>query len=352
MEKVRVGIIGTGGISHFHMLGYQKLPNVEVVAACDINKERVSAFAKKYNIANVFTDYHEMLKMDNLDAVSVTTWNSEHAPVSIAALKAGKNVLCEKPLALNAQQAEEMVKVSKETGKLLMVGFVRRFGENAQMLKHAIEEGQLGNIYYAKTGNIRRWGNPSGWFSDKKRSGGGPVIDLGVHMIDLVRFITGKPKAVSVTAYTFNMLGMRPDIKGFPRYLASDPCDYNDVEDAATSLIKFDNGLVLFFESSWVMHTNKESLFLEVYGDKAGAQMEPTLEFYEEKDKYMRDSKVLLDPSNYSFEHNFIVETRHFADCVANGTECINPAEDGLELMKILDAIYESAKVQHEVFIK
>jgi predicted dehydrogenase len=141
MNKVKIGIIGTGSISNMHMSGYSRLTNAEVIAACDINENRVKEFAKKYNIPNVFTDYNEMLKMKELDAVSVTAWNNIHAPASIAALNAGKHVLCEKPLALNANQAREMVEASKKAGKILMVGFCRRFGDNAKALKEIIDTG-------------------------------------------------------------------------------------------------------------------------------------------------------------------------------------------------------------------
>lgn len=168
------------------MHGYQQLENVDVVAVCDINEERARNYAEQYGIPSFYSKLDEMLKNEELDGVSVCTWNNGHAPCSIAALKAGVNVLCEKPLAMNAQEAEEMVKTAKEANKLLMVGFVRRFGENTRMLKQFIDQGELGEIYYAKTACIRRCGNPGGWFSDKNRSGGGPLIDLGVHMIDLV----------------------------------------------------------------------------------------------------------------------------------------------------------------------
>lgn len=351
MKKIRVAIIGTGGISNLHMAGYKALENVEVVAVCDINKERAQMYAKKYNIPNVFTDYNEMLKMDEIDAVSVTTWNDSHAPASIAALKAGKHVLCEKPLALNAAEAQEMVNVAKEAGKLLMVGFCRRFGENAKALKKFIDDGDLGRIYYAKTGCLRRWGNPGGWFSDKKRSGGGPVIDLGVHIMDLVRYLSGKPEAVSVSASTFNRIGIKPNVKGISKYNAADYNEYNDVEDCATAFIRFDNGLTLFFETSWVQNIKEDQLYLQLYGDKAGAQMEPDLELYENKGDYLTVVKPALDANLSGFEHNFVEEIRHFIDCVGNGTPCINPGEDGVEVMKILDAIYESARSGHEVTI-
>lgn len=352
MEKLKVAIIGTGSISSLHTAAYKRLPNVDIIAVCDLNRERAEEYAKKYDVPNVFTDYNEMLKLEEIDAVSVTTWNNGHAPASIAALKAGKHVLCEKPLAMNAKEAQEMVEAAKASGKLLMVGFVRRFGENARMLKESVEKGELGNIYYAKTGCIRRWGNPGGWFSDKKRSGGGPVIDLGVHIIDLIRFLTGKPKAVSVTASTFNLLGMKPEVKGINKYYSVDYDEYNDVEDAAAALIKFDNGLTLFFETSWTLNTKQDKLYLNLFGDKAGAQMEPLIEFYEEKNCYFTNVAPVLNAGNSSFEHNFNEEIKHFVDCIVNGTECLNPGEDGVELMKILDAIYESARTGHEVIIK
>lgn len=352
MKKVKVAIIGTGSISNLHMRGYKNLENVEVVAVCDINKERVEKYAEKYSIPHTFTDYDEMLKMEEIDAVSVTAWNNVHAPASIAALKAGKHVLCEKPLALNAKEARDMLAASKESGKLLMVGFVRRFGENAKALKEFIDKGDLGKVYYAKTGCIRRWGNPGGWFSDKKRSGGGPVIDLGVHIIDLVRYAVGKPKAISVMASTFSHIGMKPGVKGIPKYYSADYSEYNDVEDCATALVKFDNDMTLFFEASWVQNIKQDLLYLEIYGDKAGVQMEPELELYETKGDYLTRVKPIMNLDGSGFEHNFIEEIKHFVDCVGNGTPCLNPGEDGVELMKILDAIYKSAETGHEVIIK
>lgn len=352
MKYLNVGIIGAGGISECHTEGYKNLDNVKITAVCDINEQRAKAYAEKYNIPHVFTDYREMLKMDELDAVSVTTWNNGHAPISIAAMKAGKHVLCEKPLALNAAQAQQMVDTAKETGKILMVGFVRRFEDNVKCLKKSIESGHFGKVYYVKTGYIRKWGNPGGWFSDKKRSGGGPVIDLGVHVIDLVRYINGKPKPVSVMASTFNYLGMKPNIKGISRYCSQDYDDYNDVEDAATALIKFDNGMTLSFETSWVLYVKNPHNYLDIYGEKAGAQLEPTLEYYEEKDGYLVETKPSIEPQKNKFQQVFNAEIQHFVDCVVNKTPCINTGEDGVEIMKIIDAIYESSRTGHEVIIK
>lgn len=352
MKKVKVGLIGNGSISHAHMAAYKKLDNVEIVANCDINEQRAKEYARRYGIPHTYTDYNEMVQQEDLDAVSVCTWNNVHAPATIAALKAGKNVLCEKPLALNASEAQQMVDVAKASGKLLMVGFVRRFGLNTQILKQMIDNGDIGRIYYAKTGCLRRVGNPGGWFSDKKRSGGGPLIDLGVHMIDLVRYLMDKPKAVSVMGSTYDLIGPRSNIIGVQQYKSADYSDYNDVEDLAVGFVRFDNGATLVVENSWTQHIKRDKLYLELYGSKAGVSMEPEFELYSEHNNVLTDTQPFIDTSQNDFQAIFDKEIAHFVDCVANGTPCLNPGEDGVELMKILDAIYESAQTGHEVIIK
>lgn len=351
MGKIKVGIIGTGSISNLHMAGYNQLDNVEVIAACDINEKRADEYAKKYGIEHVFTDYNEMLKLKELDAVSVCTWNNGHAPASIAALKAGKHVLCEKPLAMNLEEAIQMEQASKESGKLLMVGFVRRFGKNTGIMNDFIKKGYLGDIYYAKTSCIRRAGNPCGWFSDKKRSGGGPLIDLGVHMIDLSRFLMGKPKAVSVMGATFDNIGPRNNIKAYDRYNPVDMDEYCDVEDMAVAMIRFDNGAVLNVEASFSQNIKEDQLTLELFGTKSGAMMEPKMELYSEMEDYLVDITPRFSQGADVFAENFKNETAHFIDCIANDAECLNPVEDGVELMRILDAIYASAASGKEVKI-
>jgi predicted dehydrogenase len=171
-------------------------------------------------------------------------------------------------------------------------------------------------------------------------------------MIDLVRFLNGKPNAASVTASTFNHIGMKPGVKGVGKYYSADYSEFNDVEDGASAIIKFDNGLTLAFETSWVQNVKEDRLYLELFGDKAGVSMEPEIEIYGDKDSFLANTKLILDPEESGFQHNFNKEIEHFIDCVVNGTPCLNTAEDGLEIMKILDAIYESAKTGHEVIIK
>ena len=202
-KKLKIAVIGTGSISREHLDAYKENPNVEIYALCDINKERVEKRAAEYNVPleRTFTDKDEMFKaLPEIDAVSVCTWNSAHAECSIAALNAGKHVLCEKPMAMNEEEAKEMKAAADKAGKLLMIGFVRRHGNDCALLKDYIDKGYLGEIYYAKAQYLRRNGNPGGWFGDKSRSGGGPLIDLGVHVIDLVRYLMGNPNRFRFTA--------------------------------------------------------------------------------------------------------------------------------------------------------
>ena len=349
---IKVGVIGTGGISGVHLGGYSRNPNVEIYALCDINEKNLAKRAEEYKVSRTFTDYREMLALKELDAVSVCTWNSAHAECAIAALRAGKHVLCEKPMALNTAQAQEMEKAAKENGKLLMIGFVRRFGNDCAVLKDFIDSGSFGEIYYAKAQYLRRKGCPGGWFGDKSRSGGGPLIDLGVHVIDLCRYLMGGPQPVSVYGATFNKLGDRRHIKDARGYSSTvvSKDDIFDVEDMATALIRFDNGAVLSVEASFSLNTEKDVGNIELFGTKAGCKLDPELTIFTDMNDYLANVK-LAQSTALSFDGLFDNEINHFVECIETGKPCRNPAQDGVTLMKILDGIYESARTGHEVLL-
>ena len=356
MEKVKVGIIGTGGISNAHMGGYKAIPDrVEMTAVCDIDEEKVKAYAERYNVPRWYTDYNEMLAKENLDAVSVTTWNAAHKGAAIAALNAGVNVICEKPMAMNAEEAEEMKAVAEKNGKVLQIGFVRRYGEDAAMIKKFIDGGTLGDLYYAKATYLRRSGCPGGWFGDKSYSGGGPLIDLGVHVMDLVRYLAGCPKPISAYGATFNNLG--PDrASGAKSNLGYESKQNNskfqfNVEDFTTAMIRFDNGLVLTVEASFNLNIKEDSSDIQLFGTKGGTKIGDTTEFFTD----MNGTFVNITPAgggaNFRFTESFNAEIAHFIDCVEHGVPCRAPAEDGVILMKMIDAIYKSAETGHEVEI-
>ena len=355
MNKLKAAIIGTGGISNEHINGYLKNPDVELYAFCDINEERLKYMAERYSIPQerCFTDKDKMLAtLPQIDIVSVTTWNSAHAECTIAALNAGKHVICEKPMAMNAKEALAMQQAAEKNGKLLMIGFVRRYGNDAQVLKDFIDAGSFGDLYYAKAIYLRRNGCPGGWFGDKSRSGGGPLIDLGVHVIDLVRYLAGNPKPVSVYGATFTKLYNRPGIKAKIDYAVSTKKqqDPHDVEDMATALIRFDNGLVLSVEASFSLNIEKDRGDIELFGTKAGAKLDPNVRIFTDMNSYMVNMDF-AQSTGLSFDGLFKREMDHFVDCVLNGTTPRAPACDGVEMMKILDAVYESAKTGHEVIL-
>ncbi|HOJ09302.1 MAG TPA: Gfo/Idh/MocA family oxidoreductase [Clostridiales bacterium] len=345
MKKLRVGIIGTGKLAGLHVKAYCSNPDVEVVAVCDINGERAKQFAAELGINTVYSDYRDMVASDQLDAVSIVTWNNTHAPIAIAALEAGKHVLCEKPPALNAEEALKMLEASKRSNKLLMFGFIKRFARISQFMKEYIDSGELGEIYYAKAGYLRRCGNPGGWFANKSLSGGGPIIDIGIHVMDLCMYLMGKPKPVAVFGNTYDRIGNRSNIKGYSWYKATDYSrNLVGVEDSANALIKFDNGASLYIETSWTLNIAKDTVYSQIYGDKGGADIEPDFNIYTEKNDYLVNCKPILDSYTFEFDECFAAQINHFVDCIINGSVCICPAEDGVTIMKVIDAIYESAR--------
>lgn len=352
MKKLRIGLIGAGNIAKTHLAAYKNVENAEIVAICDINPEVLKKTAEEFGITKTYTDEAQMLKNEELDACDVAVWNCNHASCSIMALNAGKHVLCEKPMAANAKEAQEMIDAAKKNGKLLMIGFVLRFGDEAVIAKDFIDNGYLGDIYYSKATYLRRHGAPGGWFTDKSRSAGGPVIDLGVHVIDLTRYLMGKPKALSVFASTENRLKNRPHLKTTVAWKPDNatPHDKYDVEDFAVALIKYDNNKTTLLETSYSIN-GEEVTKKELYGTKGGMNLNGAgLKIYTEVNDYLADISPKTANYIYSAEM-FTAEMAHFVDCALNGTECRASAEDGLEVMKILDAIYESARTGHEVSI-
>ena len=338
------------------MGGYKAIPDrVEMTAVCDIDEEKVKAYAAKFNVPRWYTDYNEMLAKENLDAVSVTTWNAAHKGAAIAALNAGVNVICEKPMAMNAEEAEEMKAAAEKNGKVLQIGFVRRYGEDAAMIKKFIDGGTLGDLYYAKATYLRRSGCPGGWFGDKSYSGGGPLIDLGVHVMDLVRYLAGCPKPISVYGVTYNNLG--PDRAsgakanlGYESKQNSSKFKF-DVEDFTSAMIRFDNGMVLTVEASFNLNIKEDRADIELFGTKGGTKIGGSTEFFTD----MNGTFVNITPAgggaNFRFTESFNAEIAHFIDCVEHGVSCRAPAEDGVILMKMIDAIYKSAETGHEVEI-
>jgi predicted dehydrogenase len=352
LSKLRIGVIGAGSIAGMHLKSYLGNPDVELVAIHDLNLARAQAAADKFGVVRTHADLAGILEDPEVDAVSICTWNNSHASLAIAALDAGKHVLLEKPLSRTVAEAEAIEAAVARSGKVLQVGFVRRFSANAKTLKAFIDAGDLGQIYYAKATNLRRLGNPGGWFADSARSGGGPLIDIGVHVLDLCWYLMGNPKAVTVSGTSYSRLGNRANITNLARYKVSDyDPETSDVEDLVTALVRFENGASLLLETSYSLHTSEDQLGVSVYGDKGGADLEPKLRMVSESHDTVLNIAPQVDLLTFNFDEGFQNEIDHFVAVCQGTADPVAPVGHGVEIMRILNAIYESAALGHEVVL-
>ncbi|OZU88287.1 oxidoreductase [Virgibacillus indicus] len=349
---LKIGVIGVGSISKSHIEPYLKNDDVKLAALCDINVQRLEEKGKLYGVSELYRDYNELLKNKEIDAVSICTWNNTHAEIAIAALEAGKHVLVEKPLSMNVEEALAVEAAVEKSGKILQVGFVRRHGDNAKLLKSFIDNNEFGEIYYAKASCLRRLGNPGGWFSDITKSGGGPLIDLGVHMIDICWYLMGKPRPVSVSGNTYSKLGNRSHIENLSFYKAADyDAALNDVEDLTNALIRFENGASLYVDVSFTLQAKKDEVNVKLFGDKGGAEIEPELAMVTEKNNTILNVTPQIDKLGFDFAKAFTNEINHFVECCLEGKETMAPVSDGLQVMRMLHAVYESAGTKKEIYL-
>ncbi|HMS55177.1 MAG TPA: Gfo/Idh/MocA family oxidoreductase [Fimbriimonadaceae bacterium] len=351
-KKLKVGIVGSGGIAvGCHMPGYASMPDLcEIVSVCDVNEEAAKAAAEKFSVGSVTTSYHDVLNNPEIDAVSITTPNALHFQPTVDALRAGKHVLCEKPLAMNASEAKEMCKVAKESGKILQVALQMRFSGPLKFAKEFIDAGHMGQIYYAKAQALRRRGVPSwGVFIDKDKQGGGPLIDIGVHILDATLFLMGYPKPVSVFGQTWDHLGKNPAL--FNNWGDYDRSKFT-VEDFAAALIKFEDGSAVTLESSFMGNMDGDPFQTQVYGTKAGAIVkgwgDDAVRIFTEQDRQLFN----LTPVNVpKVESSHIAEVQAFVHAILEGAPSPVPGENGLTLNAIFDAIYKSSITGREEMV-
>lgn len=358
MKKLKIGVIGCGGISKFTHLPYlAKMENVEVIAVCDIILERAKEQAEKYGIPNYSADYKDVLKLEGIDAIDICTPNYLHSIIAVEAFEAGLHVMCEKPDAVSVDEAIKMKEASEKAGKILMVMRNNRYLPTAEFLKEYIKSGKMGDIYAGRCGWQRRRGIPGkgGWFTTKAQSGGGPLIDLGVHMLDVAIWLMGNPTPVSVSGSTFCKFANKNTSADSVHSIHGDVVADGifDVEDLAMGFIKFDNGACLQFEVSWASNVDVEKRYVELRGSESGAIMEMG-----GVDRFMIMSEIdghVVDiiPKKVSNENAHIhgKNLEHFVDVVLNGAEPKFVPQQGLDMIKILGACYESARSGKEVVL-
>lgn len=337
MKKLRIGVIGLGMGRH-HIGCYLTHPSAEVVAIADPDQARLKEVGEKHQIQGRYIDARTMLRDERLDLVSVATPNKFHKPLTIAAIRAGAHVLCEKPMAMNAGEARQMLAAAKKAGRRLMINFSYRFTEQSWALKQQVETGILGEIYFARTVWHRRRGLPGfgGWFGQKALAGGGPLIDLGVHRLDLALWLMDYPEPAWVMGGVYDPIGSR---------LAKEQKKKFDVEDLAVGMVKFRNGTTLEIEASWAANIKERELMeTRLYGTKAGLVQRNRNETYEfEAELFLEHKGCQFDMALHPPVPAVKSAMYHFVDCIVQKKPHTATAEEGLTVMKLLDAIYESA---------
>lgn len=348
-NQLHIGVIGAGNIGNVHINEFKKLPDTKITGITDVFLPSAEARAKEHGIPNVYANYEQLLQDSSIDAVIVAVPNQFHADIAIHALKAGKHVLLEKPMGINAAAAKAIVQAHKETGKTLMISHQMRWESINQQLKEQIDKGALGHIYNVKTGWLRRKGIPGWgtWFTQMSKSGGGPLIDIGVHMLDLSLHLMGNPKPVSVFGTTYAEFG--PKRRGIGTWGTPDWNGTYDVEDLATALIKMDNGSTLTLDVSWAAHTdmldNQPYIYLMGTGGGASLRGGKGKLFTEVFD---RTADVeLTQPANDAGPR--VRMSRHFVDCIREGKEPLTSGLSGLTNNLVLEAIYESSRTGNVV---
>lgn len=343
MSRLKLGIIGTGGISNSHVRGYSGNTELcEIVAVADIVEERAKDAADRWGVGTYYADYRHILDDPQIDAVSVCTFNMAHRQPTVDALTAGKHVLCEKPMAAELDDAIAMTRAARESGKNLMIAFHSRFRTEQIAAKRVMRSGDLGKFYYGETTTSRRRGAGGGTFQRKESAGRGVVVDIGCYRLDTALDLLGHPKPVRVSGTAGLVLCANPDTKVAGAW-GWDP-ELIDVEDFGAAWIRFEDGMVLVFKSSWAIHGNSlgRTFFI---GDKGGLALDP-LEVSTDKWGSMVDIKPVGLPEQ---EDGFVLETRAFLESIRDGAPSPIPPEEIVIQNVIMDALFRSAEAGHEV---
>lgn len=350
---LRIGIIGCGGIAGMHVRGYRVCSDVELVACADLVLERAKNFAGAHNIPRVYDDYKKMLANERLDAVSICTPNYAHCDPTCDALAAGINVLCEKPIAMNADEAACMVRAAHKSKAVLSIGHHLRFQPFIQYAKRMLAGGELGDIYFGRSHALRRRGIP-GWgaFHIKAKSGGGPLIDIGVHSLDLIIWLMGSPEPETVTGSVYTQFGNKPEY--FSPHGNYRREEY-DVEDFACGLVKFTNGASLMLEASWAGHLPELEHHPQVLlGNKGGMQVNPFGANLPPLKVFMTREEALIDvePHGFPAVEPHIEEVKYWVSCVRGENPVLVKPEESLNVQRIIDALYKSSESRREVLVE
>lgn len=356
-EKLRIGIIGTGGIAHAHANAYKTFPDVEIVAGADIIPGKARAFLDEFGWTNAtaYETCEELCERDDIDAVSVCTYNSQHAVCAIAALESGKHVLLEKPMCVTLEEGIEIMKAEKKSGKILTIGFQPRYNNNCRKIKRIVESGELGKVYYVQIGGSRRRGIPGRTFIDHEKAVFGAIGDLGCYSLDLSLNSIGYPKPLSVSAYTSDFFGKNP------KYYSES--ERFSVDDFSAAFIRLEGDIILDYRMAWAMHMDICSDFV-ILGTDAGLKATAPhpnplwgsiidgnlsgLYLMHDQCGEPVTTPLTLETTN---DNIFTMKVRDFVDAVQNHRPAPIPTSQIIYNQAIIDAMLISAREKEEIKI-
>lgn len=353
-RKFRIGIIGTGWIAEAHIESYLQMDDCEIVAAADLIPGKAEKFMKRYGVegVNYYPSHKEMLDSEELDAVSVCTYNKTHAECTIYALDKGVNVLLEKPMCVTTEEAVEIMKAEKASGKVLSIGFQPRGDENMKMIKKIVQSGELGDIYYIQTGGGRRRGIPNSTFIEEKTAGIGAMGDIGCYSLDMVLNAVGYPKPLTVSGYTSAFFGPNP--------MYNNPADAArfDVEDFAAAFVRLEGGIILDFRIAWAMHADTPGDTI-IFGTKGALRIPSTecwngstggpMTIYHDVAGERVETIIPEIEAPENDKGLFYKKVRSFLDAIAEGGEAPVPSKEILYNQAIIDHIVKSSKLGKEI---
>lgn len=333
MEKVRLGVVGLGWVAQVvHLPILKKLPEAEVVAVCDKDKNRGRLVAEKFGVQNLYTDIGPMLEAEEINAVVVCTSTDAHKGVTLAALRAGKDVLVEKPIARRYSEAVEMADCARETKRKLMVGMNHRFRPDTMILRSFLEAKELGKVYYTKVGWLRKKNPDSSWITQKEKSGGGVFLDLGIVILDMAFWMMGYPAVKKVTAKHFHHT-------------------IKEVEDTSIVTLTMKNDTMVNIEVSWSMCLDDDVYYCQVYGTEGTATLNPLRINKELHGNLVNLAPAKVDSPQNLFRKSYENELKHFLGAVRDVHPVISTADEAVQRMRIVDAVYRSVKTGKEVML-
>jgi predicted dehydrogenase len=349
MGKTRIGFAGTGNIGRVHLEAFGSVADAEIAAVCDVQREVADEAAKGCGAPRTFYRLEDLMASPDIDAVVIAVPPYMHERACVMAAENGKHALCEKPMAMTAAQAESMAEACARHGVKLELGFCNRFIPEIETMREFIESGAIGSVFFANTSSLRQRGTPYGWYTDSRKSGGGSLLDCGVHMLDVAWYLMGRPKAVAAKALNYDRIKSKFG-KGGPLsgYIAYEKGDAHDVEDSSFGVVTFENGVGLTYQNSWVYNGREVELYVDIQADKGGMRLNgyslAELTIYRDELGYLTETKPPVEQRDC-----YLKQAEHFVKVVRGEVAQRSPGEDGVAVQRMLEGLYQSARLGKEV---